>query len=118
MPCWVVPTAAGLSVLVVAEWLNLDWASHAPQPLPNNIVHAEWITLHDNPNFRGFVDFLRWASDRVGSSGCTSMRQLLFSRCGARTLAVAAGEEVIRRARARNAALIRCAQASSAGRSP
>ena len=68
MPCWVVPTAAGLSVLVVAEWLNLDWASHAPQPLPNNIVHAEWITLHDNPNFRGFVDFLRREFDRVGSA--------------------------------------------------
>ena len=44
-------------VLVVAEWLYLDWASRAPQPLPNDFVHAEWITLHDNPNFRGFVDF-------------------------------------------------------------
>src|SRR5258705_705904 len=36
--------AAALSVLVVAEWLYLDWASRAPQPLPNNFVHAEWIT--------------------------------------------------------------------------
>src|ERR1700674_506123 len=51
--------AAALSVLVVAEWLYLDWASSAPKPLPNNFVHAEWITLHDNPGFRGFVDFLR-----------------------------------------------------------
>ena len=51
--------AAALSVLVVAEWLYLDWASRAPQPLPVNFVHAEWITLHDNPGFRGFVDFLR-----------------------------------------------------------
>ena len=58
--------AAALSVLVVAEWLYLDWASRAPQPLPNNFVHAEWITLHDNPNFRGFVDFLRAELDRVG----------------------------------------------------
>src|SRR5215468_7720878 len=49
--------AAALSVLVVAEWLYLDWASRAPQPLPANFVHAEWITLHDNPDFRGFVDF-------------------------------------------------------------
>jgi len=48
--------AAALSVLVVAEWVYLDWASRAPQPLPNNFVHAEWIMLHDNPNFRGFVD--------------------------------------------------------------
>ena len=58
--------AAALSVLVVAEWLYLDWASRAPQPLPNNFVHADWITLHDNPNFRGFVDFLRTELDRVG----------------------------------------------------
>jgi thiaminase/transcriptional activator TenA len=46
------------------EWLYLDWASRAPQPLPNNFVHAEWITLHDNPNFRGFVDFLRAELDQ------------------------------------------------------
>src|SRR6202043_902231 len=58
--------AAALSVLVVAEWLYLDWASRAPQPLPVNFVHAEWITLHDNPRFRGFVDFLRAELDRIG----------------------------------------------------
>ena len=58
--------AAALSVLVVAEWLYLDWASRAPKPLPDNFVHAEWITLHDNPDFRGFVHFLRAELDRVG----------------------------------------------------
>src|SRR5438309_5730872 len=58
--------AAALSVLVVAEWLYLDWASRAPKPLPDKFVHAEWITLHDNPDFRGFVDFLRAELDRVG----------------------------------------------------
>ena len=31
-----------------------------------NFVHAEWITLHDNPGFRGFVDFLRAELDRIG----------------------------------------------------
>src|SRR5882672_5381576 len=55
--------AAAVSVLVVAEWLYLDWASCAPEPLPDNFVHAEWITLHDNSNFRGFVDFLRTELD-------------------------------------------------------
>ena len=60
--------AAALSVLVVAEWLYLDWASRAPQPLPVNFVHAEWIMLHDNPAFRGFVDFLRAELDRVGAA--------------------------------------------------
>ena len=58
--------AAALSVLNVAEWLYLDWAMKAPQPLPTNFVHAEWITLHDNPDFRDFVAFLRAELDRVG----------------------------------------------------
>ena len=58
--------AAALSVLVVAEWLYLDWASRAPLPLPDNFVHAEWIALHDSPGFRDFVDFLRTELDRVG----------------------------------------------------
>jgi len=71
--------AAALSVLVVAEWLYLDWASRAPHPLPNNFVHAEWITLHDNPNFRGFVDFLRTELDRVGPEHEDLCRDL-FSR--------------------------------------
>jgi thiaminase/transcriptional activator TenA len=71
--------AAALSVLVVAEWLYLDWASRAPLPLPNNFVHAEWITLHDNPNFRGFVDFLRTELDRVGPAHADLCRDF-FSR--------------------------------------
>jgi thiaminase/transcriptional activator TenA len=50
----------------VAEWLYLDWASRAPKPLPDNFVHAEWITLHYNPDFRDFVHFLRAELDRIG----------------------------------------------------
>ena len=53
-------------MLNVAEWLYLDWAMKAPKPLPTNFVHAEWITLHDNPDFREFVAFLRAELDRVG----------------------------------------------------
>jgi len=60
--------AAALSVLNVAEWLYLDWAVKAPTPLPSNFVHAEWVTLHDNPDFRAFVAFLRAELDRVGPS--------------------------------------------------
>ena len=70
--------AAALSVLVGAEWLYLDWASRAPQPLPANFVHAEWITLHDNPDFRRFVDFLRAKLDRVGPAQADLCRD--FSR--------------------------------------
>ena len=58
--------AAALSVLVVTEWLYLDWASRAPKPLPDNFVHAEWIGLHDSPGFRAFVHFLRAELDRAG----------------------------------------------------
>lgn len=58
--------AAVLSVLTVAEGLYLDWASTASAPLPDRFVHAEWITLHDNPDFRDFVAFLRAELDRVG----------------------------------------------------
>jgi thiaminase/transcriptional activator TenA len=78
--------AAALSVLIVAEWLYLDWASRAPQPLPDNFVHAEWITLHDNPNFRGFVDFLRAELDRVGPAHADLCRDF-FRRAAALELA-------------------------------
>jgi len=74
--------AAALSVLVVAEWLYLDWASRAPQRPPNNFVHAEWITLHDNPNFRGFVDFLRAELDRVGPAQADLCRDFLHRAVG------------------------------------
>jgi len=60
--------AAALAVLNVAEWLYLDWAIKAPTPLPASFVYAEWITLHDNPDFRNFVGFLRSELDRVGPS--------------------------------------------------
>jgi thiaminase (transcriptional activator TenA) len=55
-----------LSVLNVAEGLYLDWASRAQSPGPENFVHAEWITLHDNPSFREFVSFLQSELDRIG----------------------------------------------------
>ena len=58
--------AAILSVLCVAEWLYLDWAMAAPRPLPPRFEHAEWITLHDNADFRAFVGMLRSELDRVG----------------------------------------------------
>ena len=64
---------AVLAVLTVAEWLYQDWAVRAPRPLPSNFVHADWVTLHDNPSFNDFVAFLRAELDRVGpSSGATA----------------------------------------------
>jgi thiaminase (transcriptional activator TenA) len=70
--------AAALSVLVVAEWLYLDWAQQASQPLPANFVHAEWVTLHDNPDFRDFVGFLRSELDRVGPSEAQTSRDFFL----------------------------------------
>lgn len=58
--------AAALAVLTVAEWIYLEWAMRAPRPLPPRFEHAEWITLHDNPDFRDLVAFLRTELDRVG----------------------------------------------------
>lgn len=58
--------AAILAVLLVAEWLYLDWATRAPKPLPESFVHADWITLHDYPEFHELVGFLRAELDRVG----------------------------------------------------
>jgi thiaminase (transcriptional activator TenA) len=77
---------AALSVLVVAEWLYLDWASRAPNPGPGNFVHAEWIALHDGPGFRGFVDFLRAELDRVGPAEAELCRDF-FRRAVALELA-------------------------------
>ena len=70
--------AAALSVLVVAEWLYLDWAQQASQPLPANFIHAEWITLHDNPDFGDFVGFLRSELDRVGPSEAETSRDFFL----------------------------------------
>lgn len=56
-----------LVVLTVAEWLYLSWADRASVALPPDFVHAEWITLHNNEGFRGFVTWLRGELDRVGA---------------------------------------------------
>ena len=77
--------AAALSVLTVTEWLYLDWASRAPQPRPHNFVHAGWITLHDSPTLRGFVEFLRAELDRIGPLQAELCSRLLRSRRRPRT---------------------------------
>ena len=57
-----------IAVLAVAEGLYLDWADQPAKqvlPLPARFEHAEWITLHANDFFRGFVAWLRSELDRV-----------------------------------------------------
>lgn len=59
--------AGALSVLVVAEWLYLSWAERHQGPLPAQALHAEWITLHDNPFFRDFVGWLKGELDTAAA---------------------------------------------------
>ncbi|MCI2419647.1 TenA family protein [Saccharopolyspora sp. K220] len=56
-----------LTVLTVAEWTYLEWAMRAPAALPENFVHAEWIALHNNPEFQSWVQWLCRELDRVGA---------------------------------------------------
>ncbi|WP_461145756.1 TenA family protein [Salinifilum aidingensis] len=56
-----------LTVLTVAEWSYLEWARRAPEELPEDFVSAEWIALHNNPEFRQWVEWLRAELDRVAA---------------------------------------------------
>ncbi|GAB3547385.1 thiaminase/transcriptional activator TenA [Actinopolyspora lacussalsi] len=54
-----------LTVLTVAEWSYLEWASPGPERLPEDFVQAEWITLHNGAEFADWVSWLRSELDRV-----------------------------------------------------
>ncbi|MFJ3958172.1 TenA family protein [Arthrobacter sp. NPDC090010] len=58
---------AVLAVLLVAEWLYGDWAARAGDPgsWPVAPKHAEWIRLHNNPEYNGWVTWLREEFDAV-----------------------------------------------------
>lgn len=63
------------AVLCVAEWSYLGWASRAVEPLPDSWVHREWIELHEGPEFRAWVDFLRGELDRLEPTLSPERRQ-------------------------------------------
>jgi len=48
-----------LAVLVVTEWVYLEWASRVRRAEGLHALMGEWIDLHDNPGFREFVAWLR-----------------------------------------------------------
>jgi thiaminase (transcriptional activator TenA) len=54
-----------LAVLLVAEWLYLDWATRPDAQLPDEPIQREWIQLHSGPDFEAWVAFLRAEFDRV-----------------------------------------------------
>ncbi|WP_152348733.1 TenA family protein [Brevibacterium sp. CFH 10365] len=53
-----------LIVLVVAEWLYLDWAE-SQEAKPSRQVHRRWIDLHRGDAFHGWVQFLVDELERV-----------------------------------------------------
>lgn len=57
-----------LVVLVIAEWLYLDWGERE-DPLPRRHVHAGWIELHRGEDFRAWVQFLVDELERVFPTG-------------------------------------------------
>ena len=67
--------ANALAVLCVAEGLYLDWADVPGRALPTRFEHAEWIALHANDFFRGFVAWLRSELSRVAEGLSEAQRQ-------------------------------------------
>lgn len=48
-----------LAVLVVTEWIYLEWALRITRAEGLHPLVGEWIDLHDNPAFQDFVAWLR-----------------------------------------------------------
>lgn len=59
-----------VAVLLVAEWLYGDWAARAGEPAswPAAAKHSEWIRLHNNPEYNGWVSWLQEEFDAVEPS--------------------------------------------------
>ena len=70
--------ATCLSVLLVAEWLYLDWATRPNADAPTEPVQRGWIDLHRGPAFEEWVEFLRgefdWVAARLDDAGRQRVR--------------------------------------------
>ena len=64
-----------LTVLVVTEWVYLDWATSVMDTVPDAFWFAEWIDIHANPDFRSFVEWLIAELDRLGPTLSDSERE-------------------------------------------
>lgn len=66
-----------LAVLVPVEWVYLEWASRAVEsgaPAPARFYLAEWITLHADPGFAAFVNWMRAEMDREAAAASADQR--------------------------------------------
>jgi len=69
--------ATCLAVLLVAEWLYLDWADRPNADTPPEWIESEWIELHRGPAFASWVEFLRAEFDRVAAVADNTAREQL-----------------------------------------
>lgn len=67
--------AETLAVLVVAEWLYLDWATRPGATTPDDRISREWIELHRGVEFEEWVAFLRDELDRAADRLDTTHRE-------------------------------------------
>lgn len=70
--------AVCVAVLLVAEWLYLDWAGRVDADAPDEPLQREWVDLHRGPAFEEWVGFLRaeldWAAPRLDDAGRDRVR--------------------------------------------
>lgn len=72
-----------LTVLLVAEWLYLDWGERTDLGEPDSWLHLDWIELHRGDDFRSWSQFLLdeleevWPADKPEQGRLTN----LFCEC-------------------------------------
>ena len=77
--------AAILATLLPVEWVYLSWATAQADKRPARFYHAEWITLHTDPGFRDFVEWMRDELDReaagLADDGKAALSDLFRRAC-------------------------------------
>ena len=68
--------AESLAAFVPAEWVYLAWA-RSVEETPSEFYLAEWVALHDNPDFASFVGWLREELDREFETASPRRRRRL-----------------------------------------
>jgi thiaminase/transcriptional activator TenA len=73
--------AEALAVLVPAEWIYRTWAGAVADD-PGRFYLAEWVALHDDPEFDAFVTWLRTELDREGAGASGRRRRRIDALFG------------------------------------
>lgn len=67
--------ASALTVLLVAEWLYLDWATQEERQTPEDWICTGWIDLHRGEWFEVWVELLKSETDRVAAASDEATRR-------------------------------------------